>query len=115
MRVEKNVDHWLGPDEKDEEITPILPRENAIHLHARSQSKFYGEWGYFDARLEDGHVVVGFFQASELLSQSPEAELHIYNTGPTEKSSRLSKSLLIRTESVQKAMRRLVGAEPLLR
>lgn len=78
MRVEKVVDHWLGPGDKDEEITPLMPQENAIHLQARSQSRFYGEWWYFDARLEDGHVVVGFLQASELMSRSPGVELHIY-------------------------------------
>ncbi|MDY6795867.1 MAG: hypothetical protein SWK76_11430 [Actinomycetota bacterium] len=75
MKVEKVVDEWLGPGEKDGEIIPIKPVENAVH---HTGGKFYGEWKYFDAWLEDGHVVVGFIQASELMSRKPGIELHVY-------------------------------------
>ena len=75
MRVEKVVYEWLGPGEKDGTIIPVTMEENAVH---RTDSKFYGEWWYFDARLEDGHVVVGFLQASELMTRKPGIELHVY-------------------------------------
>jgi hypothetical protein len=75
MKVEKVVDEWLGPGEKDGTIIPVKPEENAVHS---TGSKFYGEWWYFDARLEDGHVVVGFLQASELMTRKPGIELHVY-------------------------------------
>jgi predicted secreted hydrolase len=75
MRTEPVIDEWLGPGEKDGEIIPVSMVENAVH---REPSRFYGEWWYFDARLEDGHVVVGFLQASELMSRKPGIELHVY-------------------------------------
>lgn len=75
MKIEKVVDAWGGPGEKDSVITPIRPQENALYA---PKSRFYGEWWYFDARLEDGHVVVGFLQASELMTRKPGIELHIY-------------------------------------
>jgi len=72
---EKVVETWTGPGAKDEIIESIRLAENAIHPVG---GKFYGEWWYFDARLEDGHVVVGFLQASELMTRKPGIELHIY-------------------------------------
>jgi hypothetical protein len=77
MRVEPVVDEWTGPGEKDGTIVPIGYEENAVHPEA-SKSKYYGEWWYFDARLDDGHVVVGFLQASELMTRKPGIELHVY-------------------------------------
>jgi hypothetical protein len=75
MKIENVVDAWGGPGDKDSVITPIKPEENALYA---PKSRFYGEWWYFDARLDDGHVVVGFLQASELMSRKPGIELHIY-------------------------------------
>jgi hypothetical protein len=75
MKIVPVIDEWTGPGEKDGTIVPITPQENAVH---HVDSKFYGEWWYFDARLDDGHVVVGFIQASELMSGKPGIELHIY-------------------------------------
>jgi hypothetical protein len=75
MKIEPVIDEWTGPGEKDGTIVPVTPEENAVH---HVESKFYGEWWYFDARLDDGHVVVGFIQASELLSRKPGIELYIY-------------------------------------
>lgn len=77
MSIEPVIDEWLGPGEKDGEIVPVGPEENALHPEA-ARSKFYGEWWYFDARLEDGHVVVGFLQASELMTRKPGIEIHVY-------------------------------------
>ncbi len=75
MKVEKVVDAWGGPGDKDSVIVPIKPEENALYA---PQAKFYGEWWYFDARLDDGHVVVGFLQAAELMTRKPGIELHVY-------------------------------------
>ncbi len=72
----KNViEAWTGPGKRDEIIQLIDPKENAVH---RVEGRTYLEWWYFDAILESGHVVVGFLQASELLSRKPGVELHIY-------------------------------------
>ncbi|HQP30534.1 MAG TPA: hypothetical protein PLB81_04340, partial [Deltaproteobacteria bacterium] len=72
---EKIVETWLGPGAQDGRIEPVANAENALHP---VEGKFYGEWWYFDARLDDGHVVVGFLQASELMTRKPGIELHIY-------------------------------------
>ncbi len=56
-------------------IIPLRPEDNALYA---PKSRFYGEWWYFDARLDDGHVVVGFLQASELMTRKPGIELHVY-------------------------------------
>ena len=77
MRVEPVIDEWLGPGERDGKIVPLAPEENALHPEAMS-SPHYGEWWYFDARLDDGHIVVGFLQAAELLSHQPGIEPHVY-------------------------------------
>lgn len=73
--MERIIETWIGPGSKDGRIEPVSHAENALHTEA---SKFYGEWWYFDARLDTGHVVVGFLQAAELMSHKPGIELHIY-------------------------------------
>ncbi|MEN6473988.1 MAG: hypothetical protein ABFD81_08245 [Syntrophaceae bacterium] len=73
--TEKIVETWLGPGSQDGRIEPVANGENALHP---VDGKFYGEWWYFDARLDDGHVVVGFLQAAELMTRKPGIELHIY-------------------------------------
>ncbi len=75
MKIVKVDDAWSGPGDKDGVITAIQPADNGWQDPG---SKFYGEWWYFDERLADGHVVVGFIQASELLTRKPGVELHIY-------------------------------------
>ena len=77
MKTEPVINEWLGPGEKDGQIIPISTAENAFHRQA-ANSKFFGEWWYFDARLNDGHVVVGFLQASELITRKPGIEIHVY-------------------------------------
>jgi hypothetical protein len=69
------IETWSGPGKKDGRINLIEPAENAAHPRA---GKTYLEWWYFDAVLKTGHVVVGFLQASELLTKKPGVELHIY-------------------------------------
>jgi len=56
-------------------MTPLLPREDGAHP---IDDPNYVEHWYFDARLESGHVVVGFLWASEMMSHKPGVELHIY-------------------------------------
>jgi predicted secreted hydrolase len=84
LKIEKVDDAWLGPGAKDGVIVPVKPEENGWQ---NPGSKFYGEWWYFDARLADGHVVVGFIQASELLTRKPGVELHIYKPSGEKLSS----------------------------
>ena len=75
MRHRKVVETWTGPGARDEVIVPLKPEENAAHP---AGSRDYFEHWYFDAHLEDGHVVVGFLQASELITKKPGIELHVY-------------------------------------
>lgn len=75
MSKRKVVEIWTGPGERDEVIVPLKPEENASH-HAETRN-FFEHW-YFDTRLEDGHVVVGFLQPAELITKKPGVELHVY-------------------------------------
>lgn len=69
------VETWTGPGKTDGVIVPLKPEENAVHS---IKHKHYFEHWYFDAKLDDGHVVVGFLQASELITRKPGVELHVY-------------------------------------
>ena len=71
----KVVQGWTGPGNKDGEIQLIEPVENARHT---VEGRIYLEWWYFDAILETGHVVIGFIQASELMTREPGVEVHVY-------------------------------------
>ncbi len=51
------IEAWNGPGRRDGELTAVEPRHNALHPAA---SKLAFEHWYFDARLDTGHVVVGF-------------------------------------------------------
>ncbi len=75
MAIIQAVETWTGPGKNDAVITPLTANENAVH---RIDHKHYFEHWYFDAKLEDGHVVVGFLQASELINRKPGVELHVY-------------------------------------
>lgn len=66
---------WTGPGKTDGVITPLAREENSAHP---CDHRNYFEHWYFDARLDDGHVVVGFLQAAELISRKPGVELHVY-------------------------------------
>ena len=78
MGTVKAVETWTGPGDTDEVIVPLEPSENAVHP---SPHKNYFEHWYFDAKLDDGHVVVAFLQASELITRRPGVELHVYKPG----------------------------------
>ena len=78
------VDHWTGPGRSDAQIAPVDLRENAAHPPARGA---FEHW-YFDARLDSGHVIVGFLQTSELITKRPGVELHIYDPSGTRREIR---------------------------
>ena len=69
------IDRWTGAGRTDEEIVPPPPHEDGWHPSA--QRGMFEHW-YFDARLDDGHVIVGFLQSSELITKKPGVELHVY-------------------------------------
>jgi hypothetical protein len=69
------VETWTGPGRQDGVITPLEPAGNAAHLD-RDRHAF--EHWYFDAHLDDGHIVVGFLQTRELMTRKPGVELHVY-------------------------------------
>ena len=76
----KIVEAWHGPGRRDGEITPVGPEGNAAHL---DDHKLAFEHWYFDARLDDGHIVVGFIQTRELIQRKPGVELHVYRPDGT--------------------------------
>ena len=66
---------WTGPGRQDGQIVPIKPEENGVHP---TDDENYVEHWYFDARLDNGYLVVGFLWASEMMTHEPAMELHIY-------------------------------------
>lgn len=74
-KPEEVTETWTGPGQQDEEIVPIQPEEDA--LHPLDEENYVEHW-YFDARLENGYLVVGFLWASEMTTHKPAMELHIY-------------------------------------
>lgn len=72
------VETWTGPGEADGQILPTEPEEDA--LHPLGQRDSIEHW-YFDARLDNGYVAVGFLWASEMRNHKPAMELHIYRPG----------------------------------
>ena len=72
---QKVSETWTGPGQQDERIFPIRPEEDAVH---RIDDENYVEHWYFDARLENGYLVVGFLWASEMMTHKPAMELHVY-------------------------------------
>lgn len=73
------IDRWTGPGNRDAVIKPVPMRENGAHPAGRGQ---FEHW-YFDARLDDGHVIVGFLQTAELMTKKAGVELHVYEPDGT--------------------------------
>ena len=74
------TDRWTGAGRADDEIVAPCPSEDGWHpTAARGQ---FEHW-YFDARLDDGHVIVGFLQTAELITKKPGVELHVYKPDGT--------------------------------
>ena len=66
---------WTGPGARDEQIVPTRPEDDGVHP---MEDDNYVEHWYFDARLDNGYLVVGFLWASEMMTHKPGMELHIY-------------------------------------
>ncbi|NVM38044.1 MAG: hypothetical protein HWN81_20790 [Candidatus Lokiarchaeota archaeon] len=67
---------WLGPGRKDGEIRPIQPQDDGLHIDMKKKGT--REWWYFDARLENGYTVVGFFRAKHERTGKTGVEIMIY-------------------------------------
>ena len=80
MAVKHVTEEWTGPGRGDGVIAPLAPQDNAAHL---DDHRLAFEHWYFDARLSDGHVVVGFLQTRELVFRSPGVEIHVYRPDGT--------------------------------
>lgn len=77
------IEAWNGPGRRDAELTTVEPRHNALHPAA---SKLAFEHWYFDARLDTGHVVVGFLtkrRPEDLPNTKPWVELIVYTPDGT--------------------------------
>lgn len=70
------VEAWNGPGRRDGEITTVKPSDNAAHP---STDKHAFEHWYFDARLDDGRIVVAMIQTRELVHRKPGVEVHVYS------------------------------------
>jgi hypothetical protein len=67
---------WLGPGRKDGQIKPITPKDDALHIDMKGKGT--REWWYFDARLDNGYTVVGFFRAKHERTGKTGVEITIY-------------------------------------
>ena len=67
---------WLGPGRKDGQIKPISPKDDALHIDMKKRGT--REWWYFDARLDNGYTVVGFFRARHERTGKTGVEITIY-------------------------------------
>jgi hypothetical protein len=74
------TDRWTGTGRADQEIISPPPHEDGWHPSALRG--MFEHW-YFDARLDDGHTIVGFLQTAELLTKKPGVELHVYKPDGT--------------------------------
>ena len=84
------------------------PEGNAAHL---DDHKLAFEHWYFDARLSDGHIVVGFIQTRELIQRKPGVELHVYRPDGTRVAGKLGIELrTIAIEPAHAAMLELMAA-----
>lgn len=71
---------WRGPGACDGEI--VVPPLSENGNHDTGLKGAFEHW-YFDARLDDGYVIVGFLQTSELITKKPGVELHVYRPDGT--------------------------------
>jgi hypothetical protein len=53
---------WTGPGRRDALIEVLKPEEDGLHIDMGKRSLY--EWWYFDAHLDNGHILVVFFYAS---------------------------------------------------
>jgi len=67
---------WSGPGRKDGKITVFEPKFDALHIDMKKRGN--SEWWYFDARLDNGYTVVGFFWAKHQRTGKTAVEIVIY-------------------------------------
>ncbi|MFZ2173769.1 MAG: hypothetical protein WAW17_06970 [Rhodococcus sp. (in: high G+C Gram-positive bacteria)] len=72
----KVVEAWTGTGRRDDVIPTLGPEDNAAHPSAHKNA--FEHW-YFDAKLDNGYLVVGFLQTRELVTRKPGVELHLYS------------------------------------
>lgn len=75
--VAKIKEAWTGPGRKDGTITAFKPEYDALHIDINKRGS--AEWWYFDARLENGYFVVGFFRARHERTGKTGVEITIYS------------------------------------
>ncbi|MGY1983652.1 lipocalin-like domain-containing protein [Nocardia gipuzkoensis] len=78
MSTAEIVEVWNGPGRRDGVLTPVQPQHNGLHP---SPSKLAFEHWYFDARLDTGHVVIGFLtkrRPEDLPYAKPWVEMIVY-------------------------------------
>jgi hypothetical protein len=73
------IEGWTGPGSADGAIATPPLSVNGAHPGPRGT---FEHW-YFDARCDDGHILVGFLQTSELITKRPGVELHVYRPDGT--------------------------------
>lgn len=67
---------WLGPGKKDGQIREFKPENDGLHIDMKKRGNF--EWWYFDARLDNGYMAVGFFRAKHERTGKTGVEITIY-------------------------------------
>ncbi|MFX1400110.1 MAG: lipocalin-like domain-containing protein [Promethearchaeota archaeon] len=67
---------WLGPGKKDGYIREFKPENDGLHIDMNKKGTF--EWWYFDARLDNGYMAVGFFRAKHERTGKTGVEITIY-------------------------------------
>jgi len=72
----KIIEAWSGPGKKDGNITKYESKFDALHINMKQRGNT--EWWYFDARLDNGYVVVGFFRAKHERTGKTGVEIVIY-------------------------------------
>ncbi|MFX0057642.1 MAG: lipocalin-like domain-containing protein [Candidatus Hodarchaeota archaeon] len=67
---------WLGPGRKDGRIREFKPEYDGLHIDMKKKGNF--EWWYFDARLDNRYMAVGFFRAKHERTGKTGVEITIY-------------------------------------
>jgi len=74
--TDKIKEVWLGPGKKDGTIRDFKPENDGLHIDMNKRGNF--EWWYFDARLDNGYMAVGFFRAKHERTGKTGVEITIY-------------------------------------
>jgi predicted secreted hydrolase len=74
--TDKIKEVWLGPGKKDGQILEFKPENDGLHIDMKKRGNF--EWWYFDARLDNGYMAVGFFRAKHERTGKTGVEITIY-------------------------------------